>query len=95
MTGDLPAPAASRAETIQPLAIVRFEWEGDRITAVGGGAIEAPITWFVATVKEGAYIGYNLGIQAPVHMTLTARAGQDDVLHMGSGCSTCDARRLR
>lgn len=52
---------------------MRFEWEGDRLAAVGGGAIEAPVTWFLATPTPHEYIGFNLGIRAPVRLTLPLR----------------------
>jgi hypothetical protein len=49
---------------------MRFEWDGDHLVAVGGGAIKAPVTWFLATPTPHEYIGFNLGIRAPVRLTL-------------------------
>ena len=51
----------------------RLEWAGDRISAVGGGAVMAPATSFVAA-GNGEYIGYHLGIRSPVRMIVVNNA---------------------
>jgi CubicO group peptidase (beta-lactamase class C family) len=63
--------------------VMRFEWEGDRISAVGGGAIEVPTTVFLAASDERDFVGYNLGIRAPVYVSLESRTGQKPMLRIG------------
>ncbi len=63
----------TRAPTTQPATLIaittgekttrmRIEWEGDRVSAVGGGGIEAPVVRFLNARRSGQYVGYHLGI---------------------------------
>lgn len=57
---------------------IRFEWEGGHINAVGGGGIVAPVVRFVATRVPTEFVGYHLGIGAPVTALWNARLSEQD-----------------
>lgn len=81
---------ASSADTTR----IRFEWNGDRIAAVGGGAIVAPVVRFVATRVPTEFAGYHVGIAAPVRLGWGQGAFERDRIVLGSGKTSVIAHRL-
>ena len=82
---------ASAARTTR----MRLEWEGDRISAVGGGGIVAPVVRFGATTDPAAFVGYHLGLgaSATLHWVNTA-AERDQLVLSTAGGRRSVARRL-
>jgi hypothetical protein len=68
---------------------VRFEWEGDRISAVGGGGIVAPVIRVLATSVPNEFVGYHLGVAAPINLSWAA-SDRDRIVLGGAS-----AKRLR
>jgi len=80
-------------KTAARTARMRFEWEGDRISAVGGGGIVAPVIRVLATSVPNEFVGYHLGVAAPINLSWAA-SDRDRIVLGGAGAERFVARRI-
>jgi CubicO group peptidase (beta-lactamase class C family) len=80
-------------KTATRTARMRFEWEGDRISAVGGGGIVAPVIRVLATSVPDEFVGYHLGVAAPINVSWAA-SDRDRIVLGGAGAERFVARRI-
>jgi hypothetical protein len=83
-------------KTATRTARMRFEWEGDRISAVGGGGIVAPVIRVLATSVPNEFVGYHLGVAAPINLSWAAggmASDRDRIVLGAAGAERFVARR--
>lgn len=74
---------------------LRFEWVGDRIGAVGGGGITAPVVRFIAGRGPAGFVGYHLGIGAETRLNWNpAPADRDRIVVMATDGQAFVATRV-
>ena len=76
----------------------RFEWDAQRIMAVGGAGIAPPIIPLAATARRGALAAYHLGVGAAVRIIVDATGRTPARLHFpdaGGGWSSVATRQQR